>query len=770
MDMAFKDEAYAPEELEDEAARKEKSRREAFATLLVARRSEAIRARSASGVERRWIADTDAYHGRDAWNKAADMLDGLTASPRQGPDKKQARRRSTQFVQKTRVKTNSAAAHLSDLMFPTHDKNWRLSPTPIPELMSAMKGGGNQTYIDPQLRSPLPNPQTGEPLTQGEVVADSLKIAREKCSRMEAEIDDQLVECQYNAEGRKVIADATELGTGVMRGPIVVTRTKKQWTRKTGPDGKTYYDAKVSLDPRPASNRVDPWNCYPAPGCGENIHDGSYFFEREIVSPAHLKDLAKIDGFDREAILACLKETPLRARESDSRHQRGGTGEYVDTETFDTTNYELWLYWGEATPEDLEAMGETISDDLRMQAVSAAVVMCNDRPIKAMLNPQDFGEIPYDFFVWERMAGSPWGVGIPYLMRYAQKAMNASWRQMQDNAGLSHGPQIVMNRKGIYPADRDWEVVGNKLWFSTDEAQDVNKAFGVYQINNNQEQLERLFQIANQLADDETAMPQLMQGDQNGSPDTVGVARIIANSASVMLKRYAMNWDDRITTPHLRRYYDWNMQYSPKEDIKGDYMVQAIGATHLVVKDQRNQDIANTLAMMQDPAMARFISKERLAKAQVQATALRETLLTEEEILEADKKAAQQPPPQDPRIEAARMAVEGRMQVEQMKAQATIAAEQVEAQSEAQNIALRAEEAARNDYREMARLQLQRDLEILKMANQMQMSVQQIKADLAMETMKVTAQVGQSAIQQREAENTRLAEQAEKDMGEFKKP
>ena len=116
--------------------------------------------------------------------------------------------------------------------------------------------------------------------------------------------------------------------------------------------------------------------------------------------------------------------------------------------------------------------------EMRLTKISAVVVMCNNRTIKAILNPMDSGDLPYDMFQWDTIEDSPWGVGIPYLMRYAQRSLNAAWRQMQDNAGVSHGPQIVINRRLIEPHNGSWEISGMKLWqVKADSAvEDVSRA------------------------------------------------------------------------------------------------------------------------------------------------------------------------------------------------------------------------------------------------------------------------------------------------------
>jgi hypothetical protein len=65
------------------------------------------------------------YHGRfDAATEAALKLT---------PEKSRA------IINMTRPKTKAWAARLSDLLFPADDKNWGVSPTPVPELTDKAK-------------------------------------------------------------------------------------------------------------------------------------------------------------------------------------------------------------------------------------------------------------------------------------------------------------------------------------------------------------------------------------------------------------------------------------------------------------------------------------------------------------------------------------------------------------------------------------------------------------------------------------------------------
>ena len=58
------------------------------------------------------------------------------------------------------------------------------------------------------------------------------------------------------------------------------------------------------------------------------------------------------------------------------------------------------------------------------------------------------------FITGKENSNSCWGFGIPYLMKAQQKVLNAAWRQMMDNSGVTSGPQICVKPDLISPADK----------------------------------------------------------------------------------------------------------------------------------------------------------------------------------------------------------------------------------------------------------------------------------------------------------------------------
>lgn len=700
-----------PEELK----RQQEEKLQSFGAGLAAQRDEWIRARNSYGVDKRWIQDEDQYNNKDNVNKATSQMMESVEQGYPVTTHSAKPHRSTVFIGMTRQKTNSAEARLADILLPTDDRNWGIQPTPDPELMGMTKNQDPATH--PQTGEPILN-EGGQPVKVRDIARAALEVAIKKAEAMQTEIEDQLVECDYNAELRKVIHDAAMLGTGVIKGPLVTSRTRKAWQPMTDATGATVHQIEIVQELSPASFRVDPRNVWADPGCGENIHNGKGIYEREQLTAKQVRDLAKQPGFMKEQLRKVLEEGPK---------QSVTLQELTDEDQRDMARltYEMWTYWGEVDHEDLESAGVDAGEKDELRTLSAGVIMINNTVVKAFMNPLEDGALPYDFYVWEKLSGSVWGYGIPYLMRAQQRVLNAAWRQMMDNAGVSSGPQIVIKPGAIQPADKRWELSSRKIWYATDDVADVRTAFSTFEFNSHQVELAGIIKMATELADAETGVPTIMQGEKGNAPDTVGGMQMLMTSANVVLRRLVKQFDDMITKPHIRRYYDYNMLYNEDEEIKGDFSIDARGSSALIVRDIQNQSFLNLLAAGANPVYGMYLDTQKLFEKALQAQHIdpAEVFKSEDEIeqiKEQQKQAAAAGPQPDPA-----------MAVAQLRAQAEMQKMQAQNQGDMQELQVRQQIAQQEAELRVMELQLNKEIEMLKMSNNQNISLETIKAKLA---------------------------------------
>lgn len=689
-------------------------RLQAFGHSMSQQRDEWIRSRYSYGVDKRWLEDEDQYNAKDNINKAASQM--MTSVEQGYPVTTQGAKphRSTVYIGLTRQKTNAAEARVADILLPTDDRNWGIQPTPQPSLMEVTRD--ERMAADRDTGQPMMHPETGQPLRMKDIGRAAMQVARDKAKAMQTEIEDQLVECDYNSEVRKMIHNAAVLGTGVLKGPVVTNRTRKAWQPYRDMEGNQIHQIVIVEEISPASFAVDPRNVWPDPACGDNIHNGKGIYEREQLTSRQVRDLAKQPGFMKEQLRKVLEEGPKKSATFQ---------ELKDDEQRDIARdvYEMWTYWGEVDHDDLESAGIKLGEKDELRSVSACVVVINSTVVKAYLNPLEGGDLPYDFYVWERVADSVWGYGIPYLMRAQQKVLNAAWRQMMDNAGVSSGPQIIIKAGAIQPADKQWQLTSRKIWFATDDIDDVRKAFTAVEFNSYQAELANIIKMAMELADQETGVPTIMQGEKGAAPDTVGGMQMLMNSANVVLRRLVKQFDDMVTRPHIRRYYDYNMMYNENEEIKGDFSIDARGSSALLVRDIQNQAFLNLLAAGANPVYGPYLDTQKLFEKALQAQHIDPTeVLKSEDELEKIKEAASQPQQaeQDPALAVAEL----RGNIELQKAQ-------VQNQGDMAELQLRQQIAQQAHDLKMAELQMNREIEMLKMANEQNLSLETIKAKLA---------------------------------------
>lgn len=593
-------------------------------------------------LEQRWLDDLRHYNGRYDRETEAKMSSG---------DGKNKQNTSRVFVNLTRAKSNIAESKWSDLVLPTDDRNWGIQPTPVPELVKSLQD--NETPIALADGSVAGDPETGEPYTQKDMAEETMKQASKASDQMENEIDDQLNECKYNAVCRDIIHDAVVMGTGIIKGPMVERRAKKAWVQ----DKANAWVLDLREENKPTAAKVDPWNFFPDMSAVK-WEDCEFTYERHLMTRKELRKLAKNPGFKSEKIAEILGSSP---------NARGAKLNYLNelreingiTQIQHDNRYEVLEYHGPVNKEDLVACGcKGVSLEDELEQYEGVVWFCMGIVFKVGINHMDTEELPYNVLNWEKDETNIFGFGVPYRMRAPQRVMNASWRMVLDNAGLSTGPQIVINKALVEPANGIWEMTPRKLWYMTtkDPKFRAEYAFQTFSIDNNQQELTNIFEMAHRLADEETSVPQMQMGTQPGDTQqpamlkTLGGTALWMSSNNIMMRKAVKNFDDDITSPFITRFYDWNMQFNSKDDIKGDYSVDARGTSVLLVREMQARNLESFInAAMSMPGGPEELKPRGVLKSMAKGmqVSVDEVMRTDDEAETAQKKLEEQGPPPD---------------------------------------------------------------------------------------------------------------------------
>ena len=726
-------EEMSPEELEalEEAAvaktQLENERREQLGQILVRHRDEAVKYRLNSGIEQQWAEDQAYYEGQDD-NERTLYYKGLGAS---SPliAKPKAKYRSKVFLNITRPYVETAASKVIEVLSPTDARAWSIEATPVPNLPEKPSPLVQAIQLQQQV-GPDGQPIAAQP--QVDPLEEMMNAAARAAKGAQLWIDDKLQECDFQGEIRAVVDEASRLGTGVIRGPLPTIRR----TMKVDRDPNTGEQKVVILEEKvPSSKKVSVWDCFPDPACGDNIHDGQYFVEHDQMVEKQVRDLAEQPGYDPEAILKVIEEGPQQSATSEMARAPHESRDIV------TNRYHVWYYYGFMTLDDARLLNCECSEDDVISSIGVPIVvtMINNTPVKAHLNVMDDGRFPYDFMCWQKVAGSPFGIGISRQIRSCQAILNSHVRAMMENAGLSSGPQIVLARGSMMPADGSWEITPRKVWLLKVDAdiQDVTKAINAFNIPSNQQELLAAIDFALKMAENVTGLPILLQGQQgpNGVPETLGGMQLLVANASSLLRRMARIFDDSLTKPHIQAYYTYMMLYAEDPSIKGDFKIVAHGASALVARDQRNQFLTQSVPQfMANPNFG--IDPTRLFKQIAKINGMldpEEVQFTPEELAAIQQNQAKSAE-QDPRVLAATIQAQVRQAIAEMNNQTAQARIQRDVDRDTIYVQAENQRTQVSGEIKMAELQLRRELALLEYANREKITLDQLKAKLAIES------------------------------------
>jgi hypothetical protein len=234
--------------------------------------------------------------------------------------------------------------------------------------------------------------------------------------------------------------------------------------------------------------------------------------------------------------------------------------------------------------------------------IFADIWFCNRHILKAKLTAlssvKDF-RIPYYVFAPFRIDDTMFGASIAYLCRDSQRTADAAWLMGLHNLSVSAGPQIVIRKGKVQPADGKYSIRGPKIWYVTDDSVNVGDVFDSINIQNNFAQANDCFQQAKMLMDEELNTVQWASPDTSDVTETASGLAMLMNARTILQRRVSACADDDVFLPMIQRFVLWNMLYNEREDIKGDFDVRPLCQSVRLVKDIRIQQklfVADNLA------------------------------------------------------------------------------------------------------------------------------------------------------------------------------
>ncbi|MGE4554349.1 MAG: hypothetical protein AB7D57_14655, partial [Desulfovibrionaceae bacterium] len=544
--------------------------------------------------------------------------------------------RSKVFLRKTATKVNSITARLKDLLFPAKgDRNWSMGPS-------------NTPAVDPGVLREALTMESGRlqrPLSKKEVRALTMDLAEDAAQAMAQEMEDQLSEgpgrTAYRTIADRVLFQGVLYGCGVLKGPLVEKRPRERFVWDPGKvvqgeDGAFVQEpgrwtlGRHEGDYWPFREFVSIWDVYPDL-TAITPDDLRFVWQSHLKTRRALLDQSNWPYFNGEAIRDYINNHP----DGDATHKafetelRGLDEPSSGIPSELKGRYRLLERWGHISGNDLAECG--ISDVDPAETYAANVWLLGDVVVRAVLSPIEGIDIPYYFFFYGEDESQFFPEGVASIMRDPQAAFNAAVRMMLDNGAITAGPQIAVNVSALHEDANPYDLHPFKVWPFKNVA-DLKQAMHVWTMDSAIGDLLRLATLMADWADEQTT-PRFMAGEgaSRGAAETASGLSMLMGAANIVLKGLVSQFDDHITRPFITALYYWNMMFSPRAEIKGDYVIKAIGSSALVARELQAERVTKAIQITDNPRFKGRVDDGELLEEIFQSMELNQGCLRSEE-------------------------------------------------------------------------------------------------------------------------------------------
>lgn len=547
--------------------------------------------------------------------------------------------RSKIYLRKTKTKVDALTARLIDLQFPAKgEKNWTLEPSTTPEVhpdllreVVLMEEYRRAAKLEAELVRPL-RPGEVPHLSERELRDLTLSLANDAAEKMSTEMEGQLAEgpgrASYRSICERMVFQGVLYGCGVLKGPLV-ERRKREKFMYSGEAG--WILGQEEGEYWPFREFVSIWDIFPDMTALEP--SGLRFvWQSHLKTLKDLKELEAWPGFDTAAISEHIKDHPdgdAELEEYESNLRGMSLEDYKASATGVPGRYRLLERWGYLSGKELADAGVEVADETG--AYAANVWLLGERVVKAVLAPIEGIDIPYCFFMFGRDETGFFPEGVASVMRHPQSAFNTAVRMILDNAAACAGPQVAVNMSALHEGTDPDDHYPFKTW-KFKNVEDMKTALNFFTVPSN---VQDLLMVAKLMADwsDELTTPRFMGGDNavGGAAETASGLSMLMGAANIVIKGLVAQFDISVTRPHITWSYYWNMRFNPREDIKGDFVIKAIGSSALIARELQAEQMLKAIQMTDSPRFHRYVKDRELLVEGLKLMDLNIPVRTEEE-------------------------------------------------------------------------------------------------------------------------------------------
>jgi len=546
--------------------------------------------------------------------------------------------RSRAYPRLTRMKCISMLSRVMNLMFPGNEDNWELNASPSPSMSPEAVADAVSALIAERKAA-----GQEAPLTQDLVDEAVRRLATKQSAQLTLLLKDQLTELGGNQTvdwiglNRKVADSGIKYGVGVLEGPYVRKVETSGWALIANGG----FQPQTKVEYKPQYDHLPVWDFYP--DMSSRSLPGEGYFVRKVLGRAALRKLADRGDFFAQQIKDVISRTPggnYKARSWETELRTMGTSVHAETSSNQVSGrekYEIIIWKGPVSAQTLKEAGADVPDNMLSDDVEAELWMVDNYIIKAEVNAWRKLGLQMQqvhIFNFDEDDTSPISQGLPYVVRDSQLSICAATRMTLDNASVTCGPNLEVNTS-LMRADQDLtSVQPYKIWYRDDDGMTAQfPAVRRIEIDGHLAELQGLVKMFLEFAEMETFIGPATGGDFQKMPSeplrTAAGASMLRGDAALPFKDIVRNYDS-FTQSVIWSMVGFNKKFNPDLAPEGDYDVIPRGATSLIAKEVRGQQI-DVLSQTLTPDERDHVDERKFVEARFASRDLQGMLVSPDE-------------------------------------------------------------------------------------------------------------------------------------------
>lgn len=434
--------------------------------------------------------------------------------------------------------------------------------------------------------------QDGPPQSPSAVEVD---VALLSAKKMEKKIQDQLRESNADKHLRHAAFECVNLGTGCIKGPIVVNSVIESVDETGQPIAKPVK--------RPRVEAVSIWNIYTDPDAS-TVEESDYLIQRHKLSASQLRGLKDRPGFRPN-------EIDMLIAGGYNYNRQWWEPMLMDMPMVSPVEkYEVLEFWGIMDKALALTFGldeNDIPSELQgLDEIPVNIWTSGHHILRLIVNPFNNGRLPYYLIPYELQPYVIWGIGVPETMADSQLLMNGFMRLAVDNAVLSGNMVFEVDESLLVPG-QNYDLFPGKFFRKMGGQQ--SPAITPHQFPNTAAANIQLYDKARELADEAT-FPSFTHGQTGINPSlgrTSSGLSMMMGAASVSIRMSIKNFDDYLLAPLGEAMFEFN-KLNPDGDAQlvGNFIINAGGTDSLMRNEVRSQRIVSLIQLGENPMLAPF--------------------------------------------------------------------------------------------------------------------------------------------------------------------